>query len=376
MSSILNRRWTWKVNVQSGGSGVSSAKVALWDADSSFSSSLTNSSGDIADQSIYEAIYTITDTSTIAETLKTPHTVACLKYGLSPVTLSINFIAARKDTFYMSTDSFITQTDQTTVDAYTGISISHSNKTITLSESHTIEELYDYCQSEAYNNPQKDYPDSIFKTVDGITYQSYYTIILTSGTFNCSNKTINFVSGEKLKCQGGIPDNISIVGDVEWGTSTSLSNFTLDGILQFNDPVTLDLYNSSVDTVTTESGETVIINLSKSTINTNNDPTNITINNFVALVFKVTDMDGNNVPNAAVYLKADSGGALAPGTQIVKTTTDSNGELTVNFNYTSDQPVIGHIRKATSNPYYKTYTLSGTITSSGYNVSAKMVKDE
>jgi hypothetical protein len=111
------------------------------------------------------------------------------------------------------------------------------------------------------------------------------------------------------------------------------------------------------------------------TIDTNNDTSNITILKPVTLYIKATNSSGSAISGAMVYLKAAPGGDLTAGTQIIKDTTDSNGELTDTFNYTNDQPVTGRIRKATTSPYYKTYNLGGSITSNGYRVEAIMIED-
>jgi hypothetical protein len=57
--------------------------------------------------------------------------------------------------------------------------------------------------------------------------------------------------------------------------------------------------------------------------------------------------------------------------------TDSNGLLEdSNYRYESDSNVIGYVRKSTSAPYYKSTLLSGTITSTGFEVVAAMAPDE
>jgi hypothetical protein len=46
------------------------------------------------------------------------------------------------------------------------------------------------------------------------------------------------------------------------------------------------------------------------------------------------------------------------------------------FNYTSDQPVTGVVRRGTSSPFYKTSSITGDITISGFTSTVLMIVDE
>jgi hypothetical protein len=94
---------------------------------------------------------------------------------------------------------------------------------------------------------------------------------------------------------------------------------------------------------------------------------------------KVTAKDastGSVITGARVLLEADTGGPLTAGTDIISTTTDGSGEAEVTFDFESDQPVTGRVRKGSSSVYYQTASLGGSITGDGYNVNALMVRDE
>jgi hypothetical protein len=70
----------------------------------------------------------------------------------------------------------------------------------------------------------------------------------------------------------------------------------------------------------------------------------------------------------------DSGTSTAV---ILDGATDSNGEIEDSaFNYTSDQPIFGRVRKGTSTPLYRTSEFTGTILSSGFDGTVLLVKDE
>jgi hypothetical protein len=61
---------------------------------------------------------------------------------------------------------------------------------------------------------------------------------------------------------------------------------------------------------------------------------------------------------------------------IVNDLADVTGIYTIGYAYTSDEIVTGRVRRADSSPYYKTGTISGTITSSGLTLTVLMIKDE
>lgn len=100
--------------------------------------------------------------------------------------------------------------------------------------------------------------------------------------------------------------------------------------------------------------------------------------NPVTLTITVKDLvTGSPISGAAVYVEADTGGDLAAGTQIIKGTTDVNGQISDTRTYTSDQPIVGHARKASASPYYAPGEIVGTVSSTnGANITILLTKDE
>ena len=86
--------------------------------------------------------------------------------------------------------------------------------------------------------------------------------------------------------------------------------------------------------------------------------------------------------NSYTFTTTDSGSTSYTGT--IKSTfvalnglTDVNGELSVSRVYSSNQPVTGWTRKATSSPYLQEGVLVGTVGSTtGFNGTAVMLADE
>jgi len=118
----------------------------------------------------------------------------------------------------------------------------------------------------------------------------------------------------------------------------------------------------------TEGGDTPVVNtLYGATI----------VNNTVAV--KITVLDKNNAPihNARVLLEAASGGPLSVGTDILTGLTDSSGLIQdLGFNFISIQPLQGWVRKSSGAPFYITTNLTGSIVSSGYDVTIIMPFDQ
>ena len=103
-----------------------------------------------------------------------------------------------------------------------------------------------------------------------------------------------------------------------------------------------------------------------------------TINNTVTVKVTVKDADDTSpIEGARVYLKAAAGGPLSEGTVILNGLSSASGIVQdTGFNYTSDQPVTGWVRRGTTTPLYKTAPVSGTIYTTGLDSIVFMVPDE
>ena len=104
------------------------------------------------------------------------------------------------------------------------------------------------------------------------------------------------------------------------------------------------------------------------------------INNAVTVLVKaINGRTNENVEGARVYLTADTGGPLPFGTPIFGSggqLTNVSGETSVAFNFESNQPVIGRVRRSTTSPLFKSQPISGTITSAGLTITAPLTIDE
>ncbi len=83
------------------------------------------------------------------------------------------------------------------------------------------------------------------------------------------------------------------------------------------------------------------------------------------------------IEGARVYLTATGGGPSPDGTVLLTGLTDASGYLeNTSFAYLGSQTISGRVRKSTSAPYYKTGTVTGTITSNGLDITILLIPDE
>jgi hypothetical protein len=61
---------------------------------------------------------------------------------------------------------------------------------------------------------------------------------------------------------------------------------------------------------------------------------------------------------------------------LIDSDTNGSGIASTVYNYSTDQPVTGVVRKGSSSTYFKTSVISGTITSAGFDQTTLMVSDE
>lgn len=300
MVGTVNRDWTWDVTVVSPGDPApdpdqQNVKVVLWDDDSSTAivNQLTTTSGTITQQEITEDVYTLDGSGSPDATTdgKNPHVLAVLRYGLLPVALNINFTSARTDTFFTATDPNITETNSATVAAYS-IDVDHVTDEIEVEANYNVSDVYDFTQYDAFNDPQKDFPDGVMKTVDGTNYEVFYDIdISTAVTLTGESSTLNMDTGKVVNVFGtGNLTNATVNGNVNWNDTTTITGLNVNGTLDFGTAGTYTVNNSDIDTVTNSSGGNVTLNLSNSSVTTNTGP-NITIIDTVTLTLTGIETD-------------------------------------------------------------------------------------
>ena len=227
-----------------------------------------------------------------------------------------------------------------------------------------------------------------------ITYNSFSTItdadieckLLTQGSADISDTTIRTDSAANEAClqdptfgsTTGLHDVAFIRSagghaiELDTATTYSLTNITFDGYGS-------DGTSSAAIYISVNAAVTININ-GGDTPTVRHSGTAPTINNTKTVRVTVKDADTlANIQDARVLLEADSGGPLSAGTDILSGVTNASGVIeTTAFNYTSDQPVTGRVRRATTSfgTLYKQGTITGTITVNGFDVTILLQSDE
>jgi len=192
--------------------------------------------------------------------------------------------------------------------ALTGIAIDFALKTLTVTASHTLNELYDYTQSQMALDANMDEVE-FFKSQDGnvFTLNDDWNLILgASGNItSASGKTVVLggTGSLQLNDSGNTVDGITITGDINLGALvTPLTNLNITGALDFDTAGTYTLDGCTINEVTNSSGGAVTLNLINSSSVTTNTGPNITINNNVTVRVTVKDASDNSlIENARVY---------------------------------------------------------------------------
>jgi len=300
-------------------------------------------------------------------------------YSLFDIQFQGNRIVAAEAIQPVITDANITESNKATVDAYTEIDT--SAKFYDRASSYLEDNLgtyLDFIVTRSGNQIElADKTLVIDATASSVFAYSDPNVTIKSSTFTggatATTGSVTVRNGALLN--GGTFDcGVSYEG----GAGSTITDVTVNGVLDFDTAGTYTLDGCTISEVTNSSGGSITINLTNgSTITTNTGP-NITMNTPVTVSVNAKDSNNStNIQDARVYLIAGAGGDLAEGTVILNADTNSSGIVEdASFNFTNNQPVVGRVRKGTVSTYYKTASLSGTITSAGLSITSFMSKDE
>ena len=278
--------------------------------------------------------------------------------------------------FTMNNDLNITETNTTTILAYTDLG--------------TAEKLYDRHKAEWRDNDNYALISKVGSqlslaaidlTIDA-TAVSVYTANTTSITGKATTYTGGATSttGDVTTLNGALLNGGTFDCDINYqsGASTTITNITCTGAVDFNAAGTYTVDGGSFNIVTSSVSGVILVLINGATVTTNSSPSNITIQNPVTVRVTALDASGSPIENARVYLEAGAGGDIPQGTEILNALTNASGiaEDTA-FNYTNNQLLQNsRVRKGTTPPVYVTSTISGTIESTGLNSIVIMISDE
>ena len=312
MSAFVEEQYTWTPTVKIGETNRENARVRVWDNDGdSAVNELTDADGQIPEQRLFQAIHTIDGTATVTTNVETPQKVRTLYIGntdLDPpnkryATVVDEFSkdlgrSASLNTIFLDIDLFVNN-PKSTISDYNGISFDHTAEIIYVdSTSYSVQQLYEAAVNENYDNPQFT-PTSFIATRDGSIYDVFYDIVVTSATIIGNGKTLRFNSGKDITFVGAatFSGTLTIDGDVNWGTETSVSNLTVTGAFDFSAAGTYNFSDCTINEVTNSSGGSVTINATDTTISINTGP-NITIVSSLDWYFQIVNEQGDIVNTA------------------------------------------------------------------------------
>jgi hypothetical protein len=369
MAGIVRRNWTFDANVKDGAVNQDGVNIFLWDADTASPnfSLTTNVSGDIPQQSITESVFSVTGTDTVSEDEKNPYVVSVVKYGKVPLGFNLNFRSARTDAFFIQDDAFITESVKATTAAATGFTINHTTDTVTLSESKSIDQIYDKLANEAVDAPQKDFPGGIMTTVDGTNYILNYDLAINTGlNLNGQNR---IVAVDNVTANGSaVVADLQITGNLSYGSATSLSNVVVTGVTDFTSDSNITLNNTELGEITNSSGGIVVLSLTDgSVVGTNTGPDIVIVNpkiytltniqaNTEIRIFTYTNVDDPNTYTEIAGINDISGPADATDNNL---TISGSGPFTAEYayNYSSDTGIVTVAFNTSFNPLRRFDTL-------------------
>lgn len=156
----------WSHNFTSN-AGTSSLRFALYDTNGTEAfNEVTDGSGVLAEQIVTEGYFEDATGNTLQD-LK-PHTLRIRKYGRRFLEQTRQVTSKVIEGVSDAANPFVVASEAAAL-AYTGITISGSGKTITLSSAHTLQEVYDYAQAWAAQSGNMQYEEPL-SSIDGSTF--------------------------------------------------------------------------------------------------------------------------------------------------------------------------------------------------------------
>ena len=138
-------------------------------------------------------------------------TVVIADYNKKYQTQSRSFTNQVSDILLVDVDPYVSNTNSTSVSSYTGFSIDHTLKQITISSSHSLCELYDYIKYDKVFNhlSSPDLENVLVEVIDEQLYISDYKLVLQSGADLTSCDKFNYIKSDVVSTIGSI-SNIKV----------------------------------------------------------------------------------------------------------------------------------------------------------------------
>ncbi|CAL2081592.1 hypothetical protein [Tenacibaculum sp. 190524A02b] len=112
------------------------------------------------------------------------------------IALDRDFTAPITDNLVVTDDEFISETNTTTVGAYTGVNINHASKTVTISENRTLCELYDFIKLNKLSNLTEPTIYEVFAkpSTDVLSIDDYQLVLSGTAVLSPCDKFVKIES--------------------------------------------------------------------------------------------------------------------------------------------------------------------------------------
>lgn len=256
-------------------------------------------------------------------------------------------------------DPYVVHTEEQ-ANALTGIALNYTLKTMAVTESHSITELYEYCKASARTAGVVQ----AFSTKDGITYKLSGGWTMTIGEIDITGTPFLDLNGTVLD----FPTAASMTPTLRNGsivlTDAGTISCNMTGIsIDYQGAGTFNHSNSTTSgtiTVDTTTEDTVLAQFAPGTTVTNLDEVNITVENAATV-----DITVNNIIAGSRIQIYDTDSDTEMYNEVVAGTS-----FTDSITYTGDINVRIRLMYVDGVNAYKWYTATATITSTGFNVNA------
>lgn len=262
-------------------------------------------------------------------------------------------------------DPVITQSNETTVGAYTGLNVNHGTQTVTITNNRSLAEFYDYGKWSLSRTANLSIADYLSGTLSSLS--SDYNIIVDGVVFSGAGSNLSLGTGRSINLINGGTCTARLSGNVTFNSPGVLSQDLGTATLTFTAAGTYDLRGASITgalTLVNTSGGAVTVRVLPSVSVTNNGP-NITVNTAIAATFTISNLI---VGSRLLIRRTDTQAVLL--NEVVAGTSRA-----YNYEWLVDIPIEIVVRNATGSPAYREWKTTSSLTSTGGGVSADQQLD-
>lgn len=272
-----------------------------------------------------------------------PFTTRFRKYGFKFQEFSSDYDNPVAQDARLAVNS-VTVLSEAAAAALTGIAIDFVTEDVTITTSHTLSEIYDYCQSQLALSASMDELEFLTSS-DGVSFQFLddWNIVLGSGGMITGSSSVTFSGTGEIRLtdaantiDGLTANQISVEALV-----VTITDVVSGGSLDFTTAGTYILDGCTIEEVTNSSGGAVVIYLSNgATVTTNTGPSTTISNAGATVTFdNLTSANVQIVEDDTVTVNQRS--TAQTGTLVYNTPNGSSGSWCYIINREGYDPIMG-----------------------------------